>query len=268
MLATCERAGRIVSGARRAEGEMEARIFRAVDEVERRKNVASFFCEFLLLKKMGNLLQLTLVRRQRERRHRLSPSFSLSHTQLRSRQQPALALPRSLMRASPTRRMGSYERFQDSVRLAFFKRERLEMVFGSIGENRCSTDAFSLFLFFPLSLSLSLFCLGHRRRLGPRGLHRLRHHPRRRRRRRRLPAARNRHRRPAPRRGHHLPRLREAGGDGQAAERRPGRGVGPLDGRPAGLPARVLRLEDRVLRVEEEGGVLFRGFPSGVRGGG
>ena len=155
MLATCERAGRIVSGARRAEGEMEARIFRAVDEVERRKNVASFFCEFLLLKKMGNLLQLTLVRRQRERRHRLSPSFSLSHTQLRSRQQPALALPRSLMRASPTRRMGSYERFQDSVRLAFFKRERLEMVFGSIGENRCSTDAFSLFLFFPLSLSLS-----------------------------------------------------------------------------------------------------------------
>ena len=62
----------------------------------------------------------------------------------------------------------------------------------------------------------------------------------------------------APRRGHRLPGVCAAGGNGQAAERGPGGGVGPADRGVAGLPARILRLEDRVLRVEEEGGVFFR----------
>lgn len=134
---------------------------------------------------------------------------------------------------------------------------------GSIGKQMLKPTFFSSSS--SPSFSLSLFSSsGHRRRLGPRG----HHNARRRRRRGRFSRARDRHRRPTPRRRHDVPRLREAGRDGKAAERGAWRGVGPLDCGPVGLPARVLRVEDRLLRVEEEGGVLFRGHPSGVKKGG
>lgn len=42
--------------------------------------------------------------------------------------------------------------------------------------------------------------------------------------------------------------------------------MGPADGGFVGFPARVLRVEDRVLRVEEEGRILVRRYPSRVKG--
>lgn len=209
---------------------------------------------------------VSVARTAKKKKHRLFRFLSFFSL---PRSPPAL-FRRTHMRASPNRRMGSYERFQDSVRVLSLKKTAAAFEIGS-------TPLFFLLSFpflcpsslsprLPLSLPLppSLFeppFPGHRGRLGPRGL---RHHARRRRRRGRLPLPRDRHGAPAAGRGNDLPGVCEAGGDGKAAERGPRCGVGPADRGAAGLLARILCVEDRVLRVEEEGGVLFRGYPSRV----
>ena len=134
-------------------------------------------------------------------------------------------------------------------------REKTPGRFGLMPTDRCLSFSLALNLDLrPLPLS-NLPSPGHRRRLGPRNL---RDNARGRRSGGRFPCQRNRHRPPAPGRGDNLLGLCEAGCDGEAAECGTGSGVGPADGGFVGFPARVLRVEDRVLRVEEEGRILVR----------